>query len=197
MRNAILIGERVYLRPLEMSDSRIASEMDHLEDSSEMYVFGRMPVSPLEYAVEYRGEDKSPPDWFALAICLRYTDEYIGEVSIGSLDWLNRTGETGSYLRADGPYRGHGYGTEAKCLLLGYYFEWLDLHVIQSRVFEKNVRSAAALLKQGYQPAGRLKWSSTKDGVYYDNLLFDITRDEWRAACAGAPARSGHRRSTQ
>ena len=195
MRNALLVGERVYLRPLEVSDSRIASEMDHVEDSSEMYGVGRMPVSPLGYAVEYQSESTSPPDWFALAICRCDTDEYIGEVSIGNLDWLNRTGETGSYLRADGPYRGHGYGTEAKLLLLECCFEWLDLHVIQSRVFEKNVRSTAALLKQGYQPAGRLKWCSTKGGVYYDNLLFDITRDEWRAARAGAAARSGHRRS--
>jgi RimJ/RimL family protein N-acetyltransferase len=196
MRNAILIGERVYLRPLETSDTRAASEMDHLEDSAEMDGAGRMPVSPLEYAVEYLGKSKSPPDWFPLAICLRDTDEYIGEVSIGGLDWLNRTGETASYLRPDGPYRGHGYGTEAKLLLLEYCFEWLDLHVIQSRVSEKNVRSAAALRKQGYKLAGRLKWCFTKDGVYYDTLLFDITREEWHAVRAGAPARSVHRRST-
>jgi hypothetical protein len=50
---------------------------------------------------------------------------------------------------------------------------WLD---------EPNTRSAAALAKQGYRRAGRLRWVEVKDGRYVDKLLFDLTRADWLAA---------------
>ena len=49
-------------------------------------------------------------------------------------------------------------------------------------MWEPNGRSASALAKQGYRPAGRLKWHDVKDGVYRDLLVFDVTRAEWLAA---------------
>ena len=51
-----------------------------------------------------------------------------------------------------------------------------------STVWEPNTRSAAALAKQGYRPAGRMRWFEIKDGAYRDMLVFDVTRDEWLAA---------------
>jgi RimJ/RimL family protein N-acetyltransferase len=47
-----------------------------------------------------------------------------------------------------------------------------------------NERSQIALLRQGYQPAGRLHWTHTKGGLYGDTMLFDLTRDDWLAAHA-------------
>ncbi len=51
-----------------------------------------------------------------------------------------------------------------------------------STVFEANTRSSAALAKQGYRPAGRLRWHDVKGGIYRDMLVFDLLRDEWLAA---------------
>jgi RimJ/RimL family protein N-acetyltransferase len=44
------------------------------------------------------------------------------------------------------------------------------------------VRSAAALIKQGYQPSGRLEREEIKNGVHRAGLMFDVKRDEWLAA---------------
>jgi RimJ/RimL family protein N-acetyltransferase len=180
MRNPIVVGARVYLRALELSDAEALALFDAEETETFMYR-GRAPISPLFYehwaTEEYK---RQPPGQIEFAVCLRGDDRLIGAMGVGDLDWVNRTGETGSYLgRA---YRGAGYGTEGKHLLLEYCFDRLQLHVLCSTVFETNTRSAAALVKQGYRPAGRLRRHDVKGGVYRDMLMFDLKREEWLTA---------------
>lgn len=180
MRNPILVGERVYLRALEVADAETLAGFSAVEPDTFMYR-GRQPQSPLEFAVWLKGAYKeSPPAFVEFGVCLRADDRLIGQMGLGDLDWVNRTGETGSFL--GGPFRNVGLGTEGKHLLIEYGFERLHLHAIGSTVFETNTRSAAALGKQGYRPAGRLRWNDVKDGVYRDLLVFDLLRDDWLAA---------------
>ena len=180
MRNPLVVGPRVYLRALEAADAETNAAQSNAETETFMYR-GRAPASPISFArwVEDDGKHALPSS-IHLAVCLRDGDHYIGSVTLHQVDYLNRTAETGSGL-ADG-FRGQGLGTEAKMLLLEYAFERLHLHAINSHVFEQNSRSAAALKKQGYRPAGRRKWDDVKGGVYCDGLLFDLLRDEWLAA---------------
>lgn len=181
MRNAIMIGERVYLRAVEKGDAHDLARLDAAETDTFMWR-GRVPTSPIEHAgwaaELYR---KQPPANIWFSVCTTDGDTLLGQVGILGIDWVHRTGETASWL---GPaaVRGQGYGTEAKHLLLEYCFDRLHLHVLLSVVDEPNTRSAAALAKQGYRPAGRRKWSNVKDGRYVDALLFDVKREEWLAA---------------
>lgn len=180
MRNAVMAGERVYLRPVEVGDAEMLADWDATEDETFMYR-GRHPFSPLTHAYWLREQyRKEPPAWVEFAVCLMADDTDIGHVGVDSLDWVNRTGETGSFL-APG-YRSRGYGPEAKHLLLGYCFDVLHLHVLVSMVAETNTRSAAALGKQGYHPAGRLRRHDVKGGIYRDMLVFDVLREDWLAA---------------
>ena len=183
MRNAVIAGERVYLRPVEVSDAEdwargIAAEPDTFHKR------GRVPRSPIGLAhwIEELYTSRLSPEIF-FAVCLIEDDRFIGVVGVDGIDWINRTGETGSEL-SDATFRGQGYGTEAKFLLLEYFFDRLHFHALCSYVFEPNKRSAAALAKQGYKPAGRWKWDDLKGGVFRDMLVFDINRDEYLAAKA-------------
>ena len=190
MRNPVLIGERVYLRPLEVADGETLARYETEEPETFMYR-GRQPHSPLAFEA-WIGEvyKAHPPGHVEFAVCLRADDRLIGNMGIGDLDWVDRTGETGSFLGPD--FRNSGLGTEGKHLLLEYCFERLQLHAIMSTVFEANTRSAAALVKQGYRPAGRLRRHDVKGGVYRDLLVFDLLRDDWLAAReAWRAARSG------
>lgn len=181
MRNAMMVGERVYLRSFETADAEILAEITATETDTFMYR-GRAPFSPLAYERDigeaYKGEQ---PPFVAFIVALRADDRSIGMVGAVSIDYLNQTAETFSEL---GPaaFRNQGYGTEAKHLLLEYCFDRLHLHVLRSSVFEANARSAAALMKQGYREAGRLQWADVKGGRYHDDLMFDLLRDEWLAA---------------
>jgi len=181
MRNAIIVGERIYLRPVDGADAETLAAISASETENFMYR-GRMPFSPLAFArgIE-EGYKQVPPPSVAFAVCMRDDDRCIGMVGIDGIDYVNRTGETFTDL---GPaeVRNRGYGTEAKHLLLEYAFDRLHLHAVLSAVMEPNTRSVAALMKQGYRLAGRLKWADVKGGRYHDVLLYDLLRDEWLAA---------------
>lgn len=181
MRNPIMVGEQVYLRPLDVADAEALAAITATETETFMYR-GRMPHSPLAFAGGIgAGYDQVPPPSVAFAVCLRAGDRCIGMVGVAELDYVNRTGETFTDV---GPaeMRNRGYGTEAKHLLLEYAFDRLHLHAIRSAVMEPNTRSVAALMKQGYRPAGRLAWAEVKGGRYHDLLFFDLLRDDWIAA---------------
>ena len=194
MKNPIMIGERLYLRPEEVEDAAPSARWDAEETDDFTDDFGRFPSSPITFAESAKkGAALEMPGTISLMACLRESNEPIGIVGITDINWVNRTGETFSFFAPGGAYRGSGYGTEAKLLLLEYGFERLGLHIIQSVVWEANERSAAALLKQGYQPAGRFKWDGTRRGVYMDALLFDVKHDEFLTSREAVRARDSAR----
>ncbi|HVB65780.1 MAG TPA: GNAT family protein [Nitrolancea sp.] len=181
MRNPILVGERVYIRPLEESDAPLLSDI-YAAESETFMDRGRLPVGPLawkKWIIELH--KVQPPRYIDFAVCLIENDQLIGYNGVGDIDWINRTGETESDF---GPaeIRSQGYGTDAKHLLLEYCFDIIQLHAVRSEIFEPNTRSAAAVTKQGYRPAGRYRYADVKNGVFRDTLIFDLTRPEWIVA---------------
>lgn len=189
IRNAIKIGAQVYLRPLELDDAATFARARAAETET-AFDDGRVPASELAFSHMITESTRPrPPQEITFAVCEKATDRLLGGVTIRHIDWVNRVGETGSGLlhAAD---RGKGFGTEAKHLLLDYCFNDLGLHAVNASVFAPNTRSAAALQKQGYRLAGRLKWDTFKDGAWHDALIFDLLREEWLAARDGVDVES-------
>lgn len=187
MRNPVMVGERVYLRPIESADAETMAR-DWNGETDLMMHRGRVPVSPIAFetmiAEMFPSPLGMPPAQISFGVCLRgepEPDRLIGLVNLEGIDWVSRTAETGSGINVPS-LRGQGYGTEAKHLLLEYAFERLHLRVLMSHVWEPNTRSAAALMKQGYRFAGRITWDELRHGVFRDGLLFDVTREDWLAA---------------
>jgi RimJ/RimL family protein N-acetyltransferase len=182
MRNPVLVGPRLYLRPLEPDDSKVAVEIEWLENETNLHQGGRIGMSEIAYRSWIdRLTSAMPPETIEFAVCLKSDDQCIGFVGLTGINWIHRYAETYSGLRP-GEFRSRGYGTEAKHLLLEYAFEHIGMHVLTSWIWELNGRSAAAIRKQGYRPAGVLKNDAINKGVYYDDLVFDVLRDEWVAA---------------
>ncbi len=182
MRNPILVGERVYLRAEEPEDAPAMARQYAIETDDWVDDFGRFPLSPITFKHGIEGEAGTEvPTSLALQSCLIEDDRLIGWVGLFSINWINRTAETYSHFEP-GPWRGQGYGTESKHLLLEYCFDHLQLHILQSFVFGSNKRSAAALRRQGYQPTGTLRLDGPRRGRYLDTWMFDVKRDEWLAA---------------
>ena len=179
-KNAVMVGPRIYLRPVEIEDI----EQDAIWSRREPETFfddGRIPRSPIGLAHWVRElAETDPPGWIRFAICLRDGDLYIGSNGITDIDWLDGTAETESFIFRP-EYRGGGYGTEAKHLLLAYAFDLLGLHAVRSYVWGPNTRSAAALRKQGYRDAGIGHWAGYKDGEPTFDVCFDLLAREWRA----------------
>ncbi|MEX2426027.1 MAG: GNAT family protein [Thermomicrobiaceae bacterium] len=182
MKNAVMVSDRVYLRPFEVEDAGDLAEGSHHETDTFMER-GRDLHSPIafEHYIKELYEQQPTDGEVQFAVCLTETDECIGMIGLEFVDLINGVAETGSWFHKSA-YRSKGYGTEAKHLILEYAFDRLHLERIISFVFESNTRSAAALAKQGYQPAGRLKYDDFKDGRYQDVLLFDLLREDWLSA---------------
>lgn len=179
-RNAMRIGERVYLRPLQKSDAKVVVEWARRE-TEPFWSNGRSMPSVTSVQSWFEGLQKEEPqDWVRFAVCLRENDEIIGAVGVDGIDYQNRCAESESEIfRPD--YRGGGYGSEAKHLLFDYAFNTLGLHSLQSWVFFPNTRSAAALRKQGYKDAGREHWLLMVDGGFQNFGTYDLLANDWRA----------------
>ena len=178
--NAVRVGSRVYLRPLTKEDAEIMSYWS-MRDTEVFWDAGRWPASGIAWTgVEERLQKDERPDWVRFAVCLRENDQVIGAMGVSDIDYLHGTGETESAM-FQAEYRGGGYGSEAKQLLLDYAFNTLNLHTILSFVIFPNTRSAAALRKQGYREAGRAHWSFASFGKFENFVVFDLLAADWRA----------------
>ncbi len=179
-KNAVMVGRRVYLRQFEPGDA--VEEATWLRREPETFFdIGRHLWSSVG-AAQWReeGQKQSLPGNISFVVCLRENDEFIGSVDLIGVDYWSRFAETGSFFHRSG-YRGGGYGSEAKQLLLEYAFDILGLHSLQSWVYFENTRSAAALRKQGYTEAGRINWLYPNKGTLDNFVVFDLLAEEWRA----------------
>lgn len=179
-KNAVMVGERVYLRAEQPSDAVRAALLTRQETET-FFDIGRHLTAQTQFEHWIKShEKKTPPDWITFAVCLRENDLTIGWVGLLDVDYQHSYAESGSFF-GDVAYRGSGYGSEAKQLLLEYAFDRLGLHMLQSWVYFANTRSAAALRKQGYREAGRVNWLYTQDGNLGNMVVFDLLAEEWRA----------------
>ena len=179
--NAVLTGDRLYLRALEPEDAKLISQWMR-EDADVSYPEGRFPHGPITMGQMISEIAKSEtPDWPRFGIVLRENDELIGANGLEDLDLLHRTAWTETEIWRPA-HRSQGYGTEAKHLLLEYAFERLGLHTVFSWVSEYNTRSAAALRKQGYRDAGYFAWADFYKDEFTGGFVFDYLATEWRAA---------------
>jgi RimJ/RimL family protein N-acetyltransferase len=180
-KNAIMVGDRVYLRPFTKADAEQFSIWSRREPMNEIgFNVGRYPQGKLGkwHAIEEQ-QKESFPEWIRFAVVDRETDAMVGGNGLLEMNYHDRRGETESFFLPQ--YRNQGYGSEGKHLVLDYAFNRLDLHMVVSWVYFPNTRSAAALRKQGYREAGRINWLYSNNGTFDNFVVFDYLASEWRA----------------
>ena len=112
------------------------------------------------------------------AIIAREGNQYIGNVSLMQIDTHNGSAVLGIAIGEKSAW-GKGYGTEAVRLMCEYGFTFLNLYSISLWHVGFNQRGHHAYLKAGFKEAGRLRNARLFDGQRYDDVLMDITRDDF------------------
>jgi len=106
-----------------------------------------------------------------------------GEIPIGSigLDKINNKDHSATFgiTIGDKNYWNRGYGTEAAQLLVDYGFGQLNLHRINSIVYEFNERSRRMHLRVGFTEEGRMREREYRNGRYWDTVMLGILKEEW------------------
>jgi len=180
MSNQVMFrrGEFVYLRPFAKADVPALQVWMNDQDVTQ-YLMAVFPITERE---EYEWVDKqgTNKNEVVLAIVTVEGDKLIGSIGLHAINWTSRTATTGTYI-GDKEYRGKGYGTEAKMLLLDAAFNAYDLYAVLSRVMAHNAPSLAYANKCGYEEIGRIpQWIRRQNGERCDEVLLIVTQEKWR-----------------
>ncbi len=178
MQNPFIVGDRVYLRPLEVEDTD--AFVPWLNDTEIGRYLGLMhPTNRLRergYMEKLYKDDRK----VNMGIVLKEGDQLIGSISLDDISIPHRHAELG-ILIGDKSCWSKGYGTEAMNLMIEYGFNQLNLHRIYLFVYDFNARAVRAYEKVGFKREGVLRDHGYRNGEYYDNYAMSILEDEWRA----------------
>lgn len=183
MRRPFLVGEKIYLRPLEAADLD-GPYLDWLnEHEITRYLETGMFPTTRESLQDYVQAVARGNNNVMLAIADRASDAHVGNVKLGPIHWLHRRADMG-ILIGDRTVWGRGYGREAVALVVDYGFHRLNLHKIALGVYADNVAAVKMYQKIGFCIEGTLRQHLFMDGAYHDKYVMGILREQY----AGAPS---------
>jgi diamine N-acetyltransferase len=175
MKNPFLIGPRVYLRPLERTDTPLLQTwVNDQEVIRNLLNFRPMNLQSEE---EFLDKVTRDPDLIVLGIALRSNDRLIGDVGLHRIQSRDRQAGFGILIGEKAEWS-KGYGTEATRLIVRYAFDALNLNRVWLHVLENNQRGQRAYEKVGFKVEGVLRQSAFREGRYLDTITMGILRGE-------------------
>jgi ribosomal-protein-alanine N-acetyltransferase len=117
-------------------------------------------------------------DHIVWAIC-HDTDGHIGNISLQSISWINRSGELAVML-GDRRHWGKGVGVLAGRHLLMHAFQRLNLHKVHCGTAATNVAMCRMAQALGMREEGRRREHLFLEGQWEDAMLFGILRSEFQ-----------------
>ena len=178
MRNPHVIGERVYLRPLERADAAVLEPWFNDPAVTENLVL-RRPVN-LDFEEEFIAALMKDEHRLVLGIALQAGDALIGTVGLEDIDFVNRQAQFGIAIGERGEW-GKGYGAEATRLVVAHAFRHLNLNRVALHVYETHTRAIRTYERAGFQREGVLRQSRWQATRYIDTIAMAILRQEWLA----------------
>jgi RimJ/RimL family protein N-acetyltransferase len=183
-----LIGERVYLRPLEREDA------PHIQRWTNDPALRRLTgaVTPMTragaeaYVARVQGDESRI--WFIVA--LRADGRVIGEVGLLRMFYPWRTTDL-TIILGEEDARGAGYGTEAITLLLDYAFGQLGFHRVSIGVVGFNERALRFYERIGFRREGLQQDGYYDDYRYHDFVMLRLLADEFRGDRHHGPTTGG------
>lgn len=169
---------RIYLRALELSDvEKLIKWRNDLEVTS--WLGGNtFFVSKLRENEWVKNAILNDDKDIRLAICLKNNNEYIGNINLTSINWINRSAEY-SIMIGDRNQWGKGLGKEATLLILKYAFEELNLNRVYLTVRADNEKAKSLYEKSGFTKEGILRKAIYKNSKFIDLIAMSILRDEF------------------
>ncbi len=178
MKQPFLIGERVYLRSLLPEDAQ-GNYVNWLNDEevcryNSHHVFPYPPSSAEEYIRAMANNRQA----ITLAVCLKDTDEHIGNITLNRIEPISRQAEF-AIVMGEKQHWGKGYSKEAAYLLCDHGFKTLNLNRIHCGTAEDNIAMQKLAAYLGMKEEGRRRQAHFKNGRYVDLVEYGVLRDEF------------------
>ena len=170
--------ERLWLRPMRMSDSSDMYEYARRRDVTEYLLWSPHPSEQytrdyLRY-IEKRYAIGEFYDW---AVVEKASGRMIGTCGFTRFDFPHNGGEIGYVLNPS--VHGKGYATEAAGRVLRFGFENLSLHRIEAKFMEGNASSLRVMEKLGMRLEGYRRDGMLVKGRYRTIGVCAILAGEW------------------
>jgi len=169
---------KVFLRALEETDvdNLVKWRNDrHITDSLGGSTFFVSSIRERDWVSHIVKNDRND---VRLAICLIENKKHIGNISLTSINWINRSAEYSVFIGEKEEW-GKGYAGEASRLILDYGFKELNLHRIHLTVQKENRRAIKLYRGMGFIEEGILRQSVYKNGVYLDMISMAVLKSEY------------------
>lgn len=171
--------ERLALRDIGIFD---AESIFKYRSNPQIYKFQSWKPETVEEVREFINEKIAkipniPDTWYQLGICLKETDELIGDIGIHFIDSDNLQAEIGFTLSLE--HQCKGYATEAIIAVIDYLFNNLKKHRIIASVDPRNIKSIALLERIQMRKEAHFKKSFWFDNEWADDVIYAILKEEW------------------
>lgn len=170
---------RIYLRPMQMEDAGLVAKW-YNDKETRRYMSTTVrgyKYFPRDIKKEINENNPKEEQWFM--ICLKPSNQAIGQAGIDDLDFLDRRGEI-FFLIGDKNEKGKGYSTEIVRLLLDYAFKKLKLNSLFATVTVENIPSLKVLEKAGFKKIGIRREYNHIGGKYLDEVFLDFTAKDYK-----------------
>lgn len=173
-------GKMIYLRAMEPEDMECYRDMINDPDISKNVVGWSYPVSKREQMQWY---ERAVGDKHNLrfTIVLKENDLPVGMVNLVSIDWQNRSAKHGIKLHPACP-KGKGIATDAVMTLMGYAFEEMGLHRVETTRIEYNEASRKLYEKCGWKVEGVKREAVYRGGKYHDLVVISALKEDYLKA---------------
>jgi RimJ/RimL family protein N-acetyltransferase len=173
-----LDGQNIYLRAVCSSDANnnYCRWMNDTEVTQ--YLESRFYPQSVESIASYISKVNASSDSVFFAIVLKDKDIHIGNIKIGSINWIHRYADVG-ILIGDKTCWGKGFGVEAIKLVVDYAFKKLNLRRLEAGCYSNNIRSIKAFKKAGFIEEGCLRQRYFCEGGYVDRVCLGVVRENW------------------
>jgi diamine N-acetyltransferase len=172
-----MIGECVYLRPLEKDD--LAHVRRWSNDPEIRRLTGEVRPMTQAGAEAFWEKVQNDQDRIWFAVVLKENDQLIGEAGLLRMFPAWRTTDL-SIILGEKQAWGQGYGTEAITLLLDYAFGYLNFHRVAIGVVAFNHAALSFYKKIGFKQEGVQRDGYYHDHQYHDFIMMSILEDEFR-----------------
>jgi RimJ/RimL family protein N-acetyltransferase len=182
-------GKRVALRPFEPDDVPVLGVvLNHPDLFGRRYIpWPYSDIVPLS-AAQVRGiyeewckAEKSLP----LAVVLSASGDLIGHAEC---DWRWDPHCPSVSLVIAPPHQRQGLGAEVLHLLVDYLFDTTPAHTISAWIADWNQPARQFVARHSFQEAGRMRRAGIHRGAYFDLVISDILRSEWKMGGEGHAA---------
>ena len=176
LQNPFIVGERIYLRPLEPAqDYHLYSTWRNDEEIRRYFSIYPTNDTRSKERLELLYKDGKH---IIFGVALNENNRLIGLVGLKDINYINQS--AGFYIIiGDRSAWGKGYGTEATKLMIRYGFLELNLNRIQTQSMEDNIGGWRADEKAGFNYEGTLREVILRFGKYIDVRVYSLLKSEY------------------